>query len=750
MPNPKVMRSLGVAVLRLEKLYDLAKLQDLLNQFSLVTDISSAVIDTQGKILVSSIRPKLCEQFFDSDRLPDVESCRLNRALLLEHDCTAGNATQICPHGLLDAAEPIMVQGECLGALLIGQVFADPPDLSRYAAEAEQCGFALGAFKEALSTVPVVSLERFEQARLLMSQLAGMLVDQGVARLKAEQHALVTQLHAESAIKDARRQKSQLKLYTMDQMNCNQLLDCALDEALACCDSMFGYLFLYDEDTRLLTLYSCFGMVPQACVALTRQTVIELDKAGILGEPVRRRAPVISNDPFVFATTAEQPQQTSVHFERHMSLPIVRDGKIIAIVGMANRQERYSETDGRHLQLLMDGAWNMLERRKALDELQAAKEFAEAASRLKSELLANVSHELRTPLNGIIGCTQLLRFTELSGEQDEYLAMIEESSNTELTLVNNLLELVKLEADGCAPEKIPFSLEGCVADVLQAYEVLARSKGLQVYRVFDPDMPVVVMADRVRIKQILLTLLGNAVKFTEKGAITVHAGCRWGAGGALSLTLAVADTGIGIAPEQMQRLFQPFTQLDMSATRKFGGLGLGLSICKRLTELLGGRIWVESKPDKGSKFSFEIPVSLPSPHMLREADKARLFVLLAEDDHISALSAATLLRKMGHDVIVAENGKDAMALWQRHPVDLVLMDINMPLMNGLEALHEIRRLELASAKTPTPIIAQTAYACYSHDNTFPRTDFDALITKPFVLEELETVLNLYYRHGASA
>jgi two-component system, sensor histidine kinase len=723
----------------LTELFDLAKLQKLLDSFYRVTGVSVAIIDTAGVLVVSSTRPALCSQFYDA--FPEsAHSCRLSRAFLQDEVFENQPVINLCPHGLLDAAEPIIINNERLGALLIGQVFAEQPDLDFYRQEAERYGFDLTEFLQVLSSVPVISREQFEKVLGLMSSLTKMFAEQRLARLLAQQSEQNTKQHAEQSIKDIRRQKAQLKIYGMDHPSCTDLLDTALEEALTLSDSTIGYIYSYDEESRLLTLYSWSASAMQERMVVDKQTIYELDKTGLWGEAVRQRKPIITND-----SVAENPLKKGypeglTQINRHLNLPILRNGKIIAVVGVGNKPVDYTVNDVRQLQLFMDGVWNIVERRKAEDELKAAKELAEASSRMKTELMSNLSHELRTPLNGVIGGLQLLRFTELSAEQDEFLGMVEEAAANELTLVNNLLELVRLEADGIQLERMPFSLRQCSDEAVQVYEGAARQKGLVILQELPTDLPAELVGDKVRIRQILHSLIGNAIKFTEQGTVTVSISIEEGENGIMLTRFSVVDTGIGIEPDKLARIFELFIQSDMSNTRKFGGLGLGLTICNRLAVAMGGRIRVESLPGSGSSFHLELPLERVATALPDGAAVPELLILLVEDDYLSALTSEKLLRKLGHNVITADDGKDAVEKWKRKTFDLILMDIQMPVMSGFEALQQIRSLEQELGKQRTPIVAQTAYAHWNYQESFLNGGFDGFIAKPLMREELEALI----------
>ncbi len=541
-------------------------------------------------------------------------------------------------------------------------------------------------------------------------------------------------------MQDYKRQKAQLKLYEMDQASCNDLLDAALEESLNLTESQIGYIYQYDEDSRLFTLYSWSDSALPECTIMHKQTIYDLDSTGLWGEVVRQRKAIVTNDYNAPNPFKKGYPKGHVPLVRHMNLPIFRLNKIVAVVGVGNKATDYTDDDVRQLELFLNATWNMVERRKSQDELQVAHKFAEESSKVKSQLLANLSHELRTPLNGIIGGAQLLDFTEMSTEQHGYLQMINESAANELNLVTNLLELVRMETVGIQVEKAMFSLRRCVDDVVQVYEASARSKGLVIYQDLPSDLPTDVVGDRVRIQQILHCLLGNAVKFTEQGSVTIKLSCQSEQDSTLKIRFSVIDTGVGIEPENLDKIFELFIQSDMSNTRRFGGLGLGLAICSRLAAALQGKIWVESVSGSGSSFHLEIPLVTLSHSVTQSELQRPLLVLLAEDDLISSKTAEILLGKLGHQVITAVNGREAVEKWKLFQPDLILMDIQMPVMTGFEALQQIRAIEEEQGRPRTPIVAQTAYIRWELMESSPERQFDGFLAKPLKKDELEAAI----------
>jgi len=390
--------------------------------------------------------------------------------------------------------------------------------------------------------------------------------------------------------------------------------------------------------------------------------------------------------------------------------------------------------------------------KRAMADLTLAKNTAEEANVMKSQFLANMSHEIRTPLNGVLGMAQVMAMNPLTEAQKDRLDVIQKSGANLLSVLNDLLDLSKIEAGRMELEQEPFDIEEVASGAYSTFTSVANASGVSFSLVITPEAAGRWRGDSVRVRQILYNLISNALKFTSEGQVEVRIGTASSEDGK-ALSITVADTGIGIAPEVLPKLFAKFVQADGTMTRRFGGTGLGLTICRRMVELMGGTVAIESKLGEGTTLHVHLPlpwlgpvIVLPSPPAASDTDGSSdsglegMRILAAEDNATNQLVLKTVLHSLGLVPVIVDDGREALEAWSNARFDLILMDIQMPQMDGVAATREIRRREAESGAPRTPIVALSANAMKHQVAEYLAAGMDSHLAKPIEIGKLYATL----------
>jgi PAS domain S-box-containing protein len=545
-----------------------------------------------------------------------------------------------------------------------------------------------------------------------------------------------------------------LSISQFKAQNIQDLLDYAMNEAIELTESKLGYIFLYNETTKQLTHVAWSTKVMKECAIENPQIVYDLDKTGCWGEVIRERKPYINNNYGNDREHEKGTPQGHVKMYKLLALPIIIDGKIVATIGVANKQLDYDQTDAQQLVILMDSVWKMVEKQRYQEELIISKEKAEESDKLKSAFLANMSHEIRTPMNAILGFSELITQPDQTEEKKaRFSNLIKDRAFDLLRIIEDILDISKIEIGQMILHESQTNITNLLQELYAYYQLRMENLKVEGHFMFslniDPQFKdLSIQIDEQRLKQILMNFLDNSFKFTYDGQIEL--GCTLDHE---SMLFSVSDTGIGIPIDKQEIIFDRFRQADEAViSRKYGGTGLGLSIAKGLSDLMGGKIWLNSAVNVGTTFYFSVPckkqVSLIELEPIETIDQMNFpwdhkTILIVEDDIGSSELLSEMLSTKNTSVICAFTGKEAIKLFNNNPnIDLVLLDIRLPDESGMNVAREMKKMH-----PEIPIIAQTAYTSSADKIECLNAGCNDFITKPIQFNKLLELLVQYFGYA---
>jgi len=688
--------------LELADIIDIEALQSMMDNFHKLTGMVFAILDLKGTVLVAAGWQEICTRYHRVH--PETaRHCRESDLELTRGISPGEYKIYRCKNNMWDVSTPFMVGGRHIGNLFMGQFLFhhEEPDRELFRSQATKYGFDEQDYLECLDRLPRLHRDTIEIVMRFYSHVAEMIASMSYGNIKlawsiAEKDALYEQLR-----------------------NSQERLTLAVE------GTRIG---LWDWRVRTGELFINEQWAAMAGYSLDELQPVSIQTWATLCHPEDLAR---SNE------LLEKHFQGEMEFYRcEVRIRHKRGHWIWAL-----DQGKMFEWDDQGNPIRMAGT------HQDITDLKEAQERAQAANQAKSEFLANMSHEIRTPLNGIVGMLQLLKMSTLDAEQDEYVESAMISSNRLTRLLSDILDLSRVEAGKFAISIEEFNLIETMDAILQLFHSSVKERQLNLTLHLDPAIPKTLIGDGARLQQVLSNLIGNAIKFTQAGSISINAVPLASRDpDAYPILFSVADTGIGIDDETLDKLFTPFTQADGSYTRKFQGAGLGLAISKRLVELMGGTMVVESEKNAGSTFYCCIPFKKAEPvaDLQQTAPDAlrstALTVLVAEDDQASRIAITKYLEKLGHQAFAVEDGEQALAALRQMEFNLVFMDIQMPVLDGVKATIAIREGKAGQNNRDIPVIAMTAYAMVGDKDKFIKAGMNDYIAKPVDMKRIESLL----------